>query len=72
MSKCTLDNFKEVMIAKAKKEGSIWENFGQKELRKMKDKYDYNPHVNAWSCRAEQLVVETIDKLDEWCSTFNL
>ena len=44
----TLSNFKETMIKKAKKKGCLYENFGQKEIRDLKDKYKYNPYANKY------------------------
>ena len=45
------------MINKALKKGQIWENFGQKELRKLRDKHPNNNEIN---------------KLDQWASHFDL
>ena len=58
----TLDNFREKMIEKAKKEG-LSENFGQEELKKLKNECDYNPWGNTLEA---QQVAEAIDDLDEW------
>lgn len=33
----TVDNFKAVMVAKAKRKGGVYENFGQRELRELED-----------------------------------
>lgn len=45
---------KSILITKAKRRGII-ENFGQKELRRLEDKYGY--------CKE-------IQDFDEWCMTF--
>jgi len=64
----TIGNFKQKMTAKAKAKGGIWENFGQKELRKLKDKVinisDYTDEMNA---KRNQ-----IKELNNWASNFNI
>ena len=40
------------MINKALKKGQIWENFGQKELRKLRDKHPNNNEINKLDQRA--------------------
>lgn len=64
----TIKNFKQKMTAKAKQKGRIWENFGQNELRKLKEKVidlsDYSEEMNK---KRDQ-----IQALDDWASNFNL
>jgi hypothetical protein len=67
MANLTIDNFKEQMITKAKRKGGIWEDFGQKEINQLKDKYGYDPYK--WEKRP---IVEKIDGLDEWAMNFDL
>ena len=57
------------MINKATKRGGIWENFGQKELRQLKDKVKYNPYSHE---NKDKENVEAIDELEHWCSYFDL
>ena len=45
------------LILKAKSKG-LWENFGQKEVRKIKDKHDT---IENW---------KTIQKFNEWCYNY--
>jgi len=51
-----IDKMKKSLIQKAKSKG-IYENFGQKEVRKLEDKYGYTPAVQ---------------KFDEWAMNFDL
>lgn len=62
----TLSNFKSKMIAKAKKSGIV-ENFGQTELRELKDQYDYNP----FGTQKERETANKIDALDRWCMNYD-
>ena len=55
------------MIKKAKAKG-LYENFGQNELRKLKDKYNYNPYGTP----KERAIANEIDGLDRWCMDFDL
>ncbi len=48
-------NMKKSLISKAKEEG-IYENFGQKEVRELQDKYSYT---------------EEVEQFDNWCMTFD-
>lgn len=72
MTTLTLNNFRSKMIAKAKKRGGIWENFGQDELEQLKVKYKFNPYANQWSNKREWDVQRAIVQLDGWCSNFDL
>ena len=53
---------KNQLINKAKKRG-IWENFGQKEVRQLEEKYLKDFDQEAWS--------KLID-FKEWCMNFEL
>ena len=55
---------RERLIAKAKKKG-LWENFGQKELRKLKDK-----HIGA-NCVTRE-TYKLFQDFDNWCMNFDL
>ena len=57
----TLTNYKSKMIEKAKEQG-ISENFGQKEIQQLKDKYGYNP----FGTPLEQKIVDDINELENW------
>ena len=68
----TINNFKSVMIAKAKKRGCLWENFGDDEIRKLKDKYNYNLYANQYSDPKELKIQKSIDALSDWAMNFDL
>ena len=53
-------NFKRTMIEKAQKNG-IYENFGQKEIKELKEKY-------AFDSQKEEIIKE----LEEWANNFDL
>lgn len=63
----TINNFKKTMIDKVKQKG-ICENFGQTEIRKLRDKYKYNPY----GTEKERQVARQIDNIDEWVMNFDL
>ena len=62
----TLFNFKQTMISKAKDVG-IYENFGGKEIRKLKEKYGYNPYGTA----KEREICTKIDALENWSMNYD-
>lgn len=48
------------LLKKVRQKGGVWENFGQDEVRKLKDKYDYSqPEISG-----------AIDKFDRWCKNY--
>jgi hypothetical protein len=61
-----INNTKQKLINKVKRSG-LYENFGQKELRKLEDKYinlgDYTDEMN----ENRQL----LKNFDEWAQTYN-
>lgn len=59
------------MIEKAKKKG-IYENFGQDEIRKLKDKYNYNALLKSDDClsKKEIIIRDTIDELNQWAMNY--
>jgi len=60
-----IEEFKQKMILKAKKKG-LYENFGQDEIRKLKDKYQYNPYGSP----KEREDAKHIDALEMWCMNY--
>ena len=68
----TIKTFQAQMITKAKRRGGIYENFGQAELSKIKDKYKYNDLLKSDDClTAKQIDTRTqIDALSDWCATY--
>lgn len=63
----TLKNFEKTMTEKAKKSG-ICENFGQKEIMQLRERYGYNPYGN----EKERRVANEIDRLSNWAANFSL
>ena len=61
----TLENFEITMKAIYAEKG-IYENFGQNEILKLKDKYRYNPY----GTEKERHTAHIIDGLDDWASNF--
>jgi len=64
----TIRNFKQKMVDKAIKAGGIWENFGQSELDKLKDRYRYGDLV--YGTEPQRQTARDIDSLGEWAETF--
>lgn len=64
--KTDIARYKKSLIEKVKKKG-LYENFGQEEVRKLKNKY---PHLN-WGDKIERLNDDLILDFDKWCRTFD-
>lgn len=64
----TISNFKAKMIAKAKRKGGIWENFGQDELRGLRERIGYNPYSQDTKKKRE---AQAIEALDRWAMNFD-
>ena len=47
----------------------IYENFGQKEIRKLKDKYNYSDMI--YGTQTQRNNAQLIDKLDDWASSYS-
>ena len=58
--------FQKTMVLKAIKKGGLYENFGQKEIRELKDKYGYDRYDFR-----KRKIAEDIDFLDNWCMDFD-
>jgi hypothetical protein len=63
----TINKMKKELIEKAKKRG-LYENFGQNEVRKIRDKFDDPSDYSSKMMK----VRAKIDNFDEWCSTYSL
>jgi hypothetical protein len=53
---------------KARRNG-LYENFGEKEVRELKDKYDYNTLIYGSETQRKQALM--IDCFEDWCMDFN-
>ena len=58
---------KRQLMAKAKKRG-IYENFGQKEVSKLKDKWHYYDLI--YGSELERSIAALIDSFDNWCMNY--
>ena len=56
------------LIARARKTG-IYENFGQKEVRAIKDKFDYNELV--YGTNSERKQADEINTFNNWCMDYD-
>jgi len=59
-----INNIKKRLIQKAQKKG-LYENFGQTEVRKLKDKYNYNDL--RYGDQKQRQMAELIESFDKWC-----
>lgn len=58
---------KKKMLKRRAKENGIYENFGQDEVRELKDKYiNISKYTDRMNKAREQL-----DNFNEWCMTYN-
>ena len=64
----SIEKVKKSIILKAKSQG-IYENFGQKEVRMLKDKFNYTSLV--YGSPDERKIANLIDNFDEWCMDYN-
>ena len=63
-----IENAKKKLKQKAKQKG-IYENFGQKEVNDLKDRYDYISLV--YGSPEERKIATLLDGFDEWCMNFD-
>ena len=57
-----VDKARKRLINKAIKKG-MWENFGQKEVRKLEDKWEHQRYTDQF---------KIIDEFNTWCMDFDL
>lgn len=60
-----VNKVKKSLIAKWKKKGG-YENFGEKELRKLKDKFNYDPYGTP----DERRIASILDNFDKWAMNY--
>jgi len=67
-----LNKFKKKLIKKVKEKG-IYENFGQNEIRDLKDKYNYDDLCKNNLCLTKEQIKtrELIIKFENWCLNYN-
>jgi len=61
-----IERVKKQLMRKWKQKGG-YENFGQKELSKMKDKFDYNPYGSS----DERQISKMLDGFDNWAMNYD-
>jgi hypothetical protein len=59
---------KDKLVQKAKKKG-LWENFGQDDVHRIRDKYDY--HSLVYGDVSERKLAKRIENFNDWCVNFN-
>lgn len=62
----SINSEKKKLIEKAKKKG-IYENFGQKEVSKLKDKFI---NISSYTDEMNKMRV-LLSNFDDWCSSYN-
>ena len=67
-----INKIKKRLIKKVKEKG-IYENFGQNEIRDLKDKYNYSDLcINDLCLNKEQIKTRIlINNFDDWCLNYN-
>ena len=64
----SIESTKKRLVGKAKKKGCLWENFGQDEVRKLKDKFGWNYRI---STDDNMEILSAIHEFSDWCGNFN-
>lgn len=64
-----IERSKKRLIKKAKAKG-LWENFGQDELHKLKEKFDY--FSLKYGSPEQRKQASQIQAFDNWCMNFDL
>ena len=62
-----VEKFKKQLKGKANK-GKFCENFGQKELMKLKDKWQ--PHLYLWGHETTQIIQKKLDEAEDFAINF--
>lgn len=65
----TIENTKKKLISDLKRKGMI-ENFGQKELRNIEDKFNFI--LLCYGTPQERLQAEEIENFRRWCETYSI
>lgn len=63
--------YREIERYKEKLEGKpVTENFGQKEVRKIRDKYGNSFFLDDMNVNERNQIIDLIDSFDEWCKSY--
>ena len=60
----SIESAKKRLIGKAKKEGCLWENFGQNEVEKLKAKFGWDYRI---STDDNMEIQSAIHEFSDWC-----
>jgi hypothetical protein len=63
-----INRLKKRLVNKAKVKG-VYENFGQAEVGKLKEKYSYNSLV--YGTKKDRQLATYIDAFDTWCMSYD-
>ena len=63
-----ITRMKQQLVNKYKKKG-LYENFGQREVHKLRDKYNYNCMIYGTPEQKDQ--AKLITDFDDWCMNYN-
>jgi len=64
----SIETAKKKLREEAKKKG-LYENFGEKQVIKLKEKFDYNSRI--YGSQKERETMELIDRFNEWCMNYS-
>lgn len=65
-----IEKLKNNLESKAKKKGCLWENFGQKEIRELKEKYE--PLFESCDTSKKVSMQDDIHRLEDWAENYTL
>jgi hypothetical protein len=70
VSKCyrAIESAKKRLISKANNKGYLWENFGQDEVSKLKDKFGWNCDL---SHDDNMEILSALHEFNDWCCNFD-
>lgn len=58
--------YNQIEVSKKKlRQSQIVENFGEKEVRRLKEKFDYNSRI--YGSQKDRDIMKLIDLFDDWC-----
>lgn len=64
-----IETQKKKLREKAQKNG-LYENFGEKEVMKLKEKFNYSDRI--YGSQKDRENMQLIDRFDEWCMNYSI
>jgi len=61
---------KQILLTDKARRNGLYENFGQKEVQELKDKYHYDSLIYGSERERKQAIL--IDNFDNWCMNFSV